>query len=110
MHELNYVIYASIGTANFLKYNGVKAIPLHMPLDKEKPNIIDYLYNKKIELVLNVPKNNLRTELRNGYLIRRTAVDFEIPLITDIKVAIQYVSGLEYYKTHGLEIKSWEEY
>ncbi|MCJ7802611.1 MAG: carbamoyl-phosphate synthase large subunit, partial [Candidatus Marinimicrobia bacterium] len=110
LQKLNYTIYASIGTAKFLKNNNVEAVPLHMPLDKKQPNIMDYLLDKKIELVLNVPKNNFRTELRNGYLIRRTAVDFDIPLITDIKVAIQYVSGLEYYKKHGLEIKSWEEY
>lgn len=110
LQKLNYVIYASIGTAKFLNNNDIKAVPLHMPLDKKQPNIMDYLRNKEIEMVLNVPKNNLRTELRNGYLIRRTAVDFDIPLITDIKVAIQYVSGLEYYKEYGLEIKSWEEY
>ncbi|MEE9190445.1 MAG: ATP-grasp domain-containing protein, partial [Candidatus Neomarinimicrobiota bacterium] len=110
LQKLDYTIYASGGTAKFLNNNAVEAVRLYMPLDKKQPNIMDYLLNKKIELVLNVPKNHLRTELRNGYLIRRAAVDFEIPLITDIKVAIQYVSGLEYYKKHGLEIKSWEEY
>lgn len=110
LQEMGYVLYGSLGTAKFLKRNKISIIPLYMPLTRREPNILDYLKDKKFDLVLNIPKNNQRTELKNDYLIRRTAVDFEIPLITNIKVAIQFVSALEHYKKHGLEIKSWEEY
>ena len=110
LKEMGYKIYASMGTANFLKANNIKSEGVYMPLDKKSPNIIDYIKEGKFDLVINIPKSNLKTELRNGYLIRRTAVDFDVPLITEIKVAIQYVSSLEYYKKNGFEIKSWDEY
>jgi len=110
LKEMGYKLFASRGTADFLKANGINSEGLYMPLDKKTPNIMDYLKDRKFDLVVNIPKSNLKTELKNGYLIRRTSVDFEIPLITDIKVAIQYVNALEYYKENGLEIKSWEEY
>ena len=110
LQKLNYSLYGSLGTAKFLKRNGIEITPLYMPLTKRSPNILDYLKENKFDLVLNIPKSNMKTELKNDYLIRRTAVDFEIPLITDIKVAIQFVNALEHYKKHGLEIKSWEEY
>ena len=110
LQDMGYSLYGSLGTARFLKRSKISIIHLYMPLTKREPNILDYLKDKKFDLVLNIPKNNQRTELKNDYLIRRTAVDFEIPLITDIKVAIQFVSALEHYKKHGLEIKSWDEY
>lgn len=110
LSNLGFNLYASKGTAIFLRENGIKATFLHFPLDSEQPNILDFLKNRKIDLVINIPKNNQREELTNGYLIRRTAVDFEIPLITDIKIAEQLVEALEYYSTSGFEIKSWDEY
>jgi carbamoyl-phosphate synthase large subunit len=110
LQKLDFSLYGSLGTAKFLKRNGIEITALYMPLTKRGPNILDYLKDKKFDLVLNIPKNNMKTELKNDYLIRRTAVDFEIPLITDIKVAIQFVSAIEHYKKHGLEIKSWDEY
>lgn len=110
LQDMGYSLYGSLGTAKFLKRNKISIIPLYMPLTRREPNILDYLKDKKFDLVLNIPKNNQQTELKNDYLIRRTAVDFEIPLITNIKVAIQFVSALEHYKKYGLEIKSWDEY
>ena len=61
-------------------------------------------------MIINVPKNNRETELKNDYLIRRMAVDFDIPLFTNIKVARQFTDALAYQKKNGLEIKAWEEY
>ncbi|MEW5896226.1 MAG: carbamoyl-phosphate synthase (glutamine-hydrolyzing) large subunit [Nanoarchaeota archaeon] len=110
LKRLGYTLFASEGTANFLKNNNVEGELLHWPLEDKKPNIRDYLKDGKIDLVINIPKNNLKEELRNDYLIRRIAVDFNIPLITDIKIARQMAEALEYCREHGFEIKSWEEY
>jgi len=108
--KMGYRIYASEGTARFLKQNNIDAEMLHWPLDDKQPNIMDYLKEGKIDLVINIPKSNQKEELDNDYLIRRTAVDFEIPLITNIQIARQIVDAIQYYKEHGVEIKSWEEY
>jgi carbamoyl-phosphate synthase large subunit len=110
LSEMGYALYASEGTAAFLEKNGVKAERLHWPLEEAQPNMADMLRERAFDLVINVPKNNRPTELRNDYLIRRMAVDFQIPLITDIKVARQFVEGLRWMRAKGLEIKSWEEY
>jgi len=110
LYEMGYHLFASSGTAVFLLENDIPAQALHWPLEQESPNIMEYLKEGKIDLIVNIPKNNLSSELTNGYLIRRTAVDFEIPLITDIKIAKQMVEALEYYRQHGLEIKAWDEY
>jgi len=110
LQQLGYTLYASEGTAKFLIENSLPVQLLFWPLDERKPNILDYLKENKIDLVVNIPKNNKREELTNGYLIRRTAVDFEVPLITDIKIAKQMVEALEFYRQYGLEIKAWDEY
>lgn len=103
-------LYASKGTAEFLAANGVAAKPLHWPLEEVEPNIATMLRERKIDLVINVPKNNGETELKNDYLIRRMAVDFDVPLFTNVKAAKQFAESLAYAKEKGLEIKSWEEY
>jgi carbamoyl-phosphate synthase large subunit len=108
--SFGYELYASKGTASFLRANGVPVTQLHWPLEKKGPNIADAIKRREVDLVINVPKNNKKTELRNDYLIRRMAVDFEVPLITDIKVACQFVEALAHQREHGIEIKSWEEY
>lgn len=108
--SMGYLLYASKGTAKFLTEHGIEATPLHWPLEKKSPNIADMLRAKEFELVINIPKNNRETELRNDYLIRRMAVDFDIPLITDIKVARAMTDALVRYRVKGLDIRSWEEY
>ncbi len=110
LQELGYQLYATGGTAKFLEKNGLNVEILHWPLDNLKPNVMEYLKEDKIDLVINIPKNNQREELENDYLIRRTAVDFGISLITDIKIARRMTEALEYYRKNGLEIKAWDEY
>ncbi len=110
LQELGYKLYASKGTAAFLIEHGVAAEPLHWPLEELKPNILDYLQEGKIDLVVNIPKNNQKEELKNDYLIRRRAIDLEIPVITDIKIARQMADALEYAQKNSLEIKAWDEY
>jgi carbamoyl-phosphate synthase large subunit len=71
---------------------------------------MDLLSSKSIDLVVNIPKNTLREELTNDYLIRRRAVDFGIPLLTDIHLAEQFVRAIARKKPADLQIKSWREY
>ncbi len=110
MMAMGYEIVASSGTARFLQNNGIPATVLAWPLEDKKPNIADAITNRDVDLIINIPKNNRETELRNDYIIRRMAVDNDIPLITNIKIAKQFTDALEWYKTRGMEIKSREEY
>jgi carbamoyl-phosphate synthase large subunit len=110
LKQMGYALYASPGTGKFLKANNIDAKILYWPRYDKKPNIADYLQRGKIDLVINIPKSNLREDLQNDYLTRRMAVDFEVPLITNLQVAMQMVEALEYYRENGLDILSWEEY
>jgi carbamoyl-phosphate synthase large subunit len=103
-------LYATQGTADFLLANGVKATVLHWPLDGKSPNTLDYLSQGKIDLVINIPKNYHEQELTNDYLIRRKAVDFSVPLITNIQLAERFVDALSRKPLGDLQIKSWAEY
>ena len=108
--SMGYSLVASRGTARFLQNNDIEATALPWPLEDKHPNIADALKSREIDLVINIPKNNRETELRNDYNIRRLSVDLNIPLITNIKIAKQFIDSLEWYKTRGLEVKSREEY
>ncbi|MDR2480681.1 MAG: carbamoyl-phosphate synthase (glutamine-hydrolyzing) large subunit [Spirochaetaceae bacterium] len=113
--EMGYELSASRGTADFLSKNNILVTPLHWPSESKsgvprEPNISTLIKKRKFDLIINIPKNNRETELKNDYIIRRGAVDFDIPLITNIRVAKQFIDALAYYREHGLEIKSWEEY
>ena len=110
LRAMGYEIVASSGTARFLQNNGIEATALAWPLEEKKPNIADAIKGREIDLVINIPKNNRETELKNDFIIRRLTVDYDIPLITNIKIAKQFTDSLEWYKTRGLEVKSREEY
>ncbi len=110
LSEMGYELCASRGTAKFLADNGVPVESLFWPLEGKSPNIEELLSRHEIDMIINIPKNNQSTELKNGYLIRRMAVDFDIPLFTNIKTAREFVDALAYKQTEGLEIKAWEEY
>jgi carbamoyl-phosphate synthase large subunit len=107
---MGYELYASRGTAKFLNANGVPAVRLYWPLEDKEPNIADSIRHREIDMIINIPKNNQKNELKNDYLIRRMAIDFDIPLFTNIKVAREFIDALEYKKSKKLEIKAWEEY
>ncbi|MDR1597029.1 MAG: carbamoyl-phosphate synthase (glutamine-hydrolyzing) large subunit [Treponema sp.] len=108
--KMNYELYASRGTAKFLAANGVRAQALNWPLESKEPNIAAFIKNREVDMIINIPKNNRETELKNDYIIRRMAVDFDIPLFTNIKVARQFIDALAEFREKGLEIKAWEEY
>jgi carbamoyl-phosphate synthase large subunit len=108
--EMDYELFASRGTAKFLFSNGVPVTALNWPLESKEPNIAGYIRRREVDIIINIPKNNRETELRNDYLIRRMAVDFDIPLFTNIKVAREFIDALVETRETGLEIKAWEEY
>jgi carbamoyl-phosphate synthase large subunit len=107
---MGYELFASKGTAQFLEANGVSVKALRWPLEKGEPNIATMLRAREFDLVINIPKNNGEKELRNDYIIRRMAIDFDLPLVTDIKVARRLTEALAQERERGLEVKAWEEY
>lgn len=110
LKKMGFKFYATKGTADFMRANNIKVKVLHWPLENKEPNVLTYIANKKIDLVINIPKNAQREELDNDYLIRRKAVDFNIPLITNIKLAKRLVEAMSNINLGDLKIKSWDEY
>lgn len=108
--ENGYNLFATPGTANFLEMNGIKSTTLYWPDDDKKPNTLDYLKERKIDLVINIPKDLTSSELSNDYTIRRSAVDFNIPLITNDKLASAFLTGICKNKIEDIKIKSWDQY
>ena len=104
-----YKLYATSGTAAFLADNGVEAEVLHWPDSQKKPNVLDYIAAQKIDLVINIPKNNTARELENGHKIRRAAVDHNIPLITNARLASAYIWSVCKIGVNGLGIRHWGE-
>ena len=110
LQQNGYELYATQGTAEYLAQNGVKTTVLHWPNSDKKPNTIDYIKERKIDLVVNIPKNLSKTELSNDYTIRRSAVDFNIPLITNARLASAYINAFCRIGRDEVAIKSWNEY
>ncbi len=110
LEKMGMNFYATGGTTKFMESNGIKATKLHWPLTKKQPNVIDYLENGKIDLVINIPKNYQEEELTNDYIIRRRAVDFAIPLFTNLQLARRFVEAVSKKSLKELQIKSWSEY
>ncbi len=110
LQKRDIVLYASHGTAKFLRDNDVSVIELNWPLEKTEPNVIDYIRDGKIDLVVNIPKNYQPEELTNGYLIRRATVDYHKILITNRQVAMRFIEALQYKTPDDLEVRSWNEY
>jgi carbamoyl-phosphate synthase large subunit len=108
--EMGLALYATRGTADFLQANGVAAEVLHWPLEKNEPNVLTFLGERKIDLVINIPKNIEREELDNDYLIRRKAVDHGIPLITNLQLARRFVEAIASSSPDDLKVRSWDEY
>lgn len=93
-----------------MRQYGIEPETLYWPLEKASPNILEYLGNGKIDLVINIPKNYQEEELTNDYIIRRKAVDFAIPLITELRLAQRFVEALVSKRLDDLHVKSWDEY
>ncbi len=108
--DKGYNLFATHGTAQFLEMNGIPVTMLHWPDDDRKPNTLDYLRNKMIDLVINIPKDLTKSELSNDYLIRRSAVDYNIPLITNARLASAFLMAVCKLPLEQIAIKSWDEY
>jgi carbamoyl-phosphate synthase large subunit len=110
LRDMGIALFATEGTAAFLQANGVETTLLHWPSEAASPNTLEYLGQRKLDLVINIPKNSQEEELTNDYLIRRKAADFGIPLITNIQLAQRFVEALTKKRIVELQIKSWQEY
>jgi carbamoyl-phosphate synthase large subunit len=109
--KMGHQLFASHGTAKFLAGSNVPVTALYWPLEAKEPNIENLIKRREIDMIINIPKNNVEKELKNDYIIRRMAIDFDIPLFTNIKVAKEFIDALEtLHNGASLEIKAWEEY
>ncbi len=110
LKERGYNLFATGGTQKFFAENGVEATLLHWPDENQSPNTMEYIREKKIDLVINIPKNLSNKELNNGYRIRRDAIDFNIPLITNARLASAFIYAFCKMNISQISIKSWDEY
>ena len=111
LHNNHYTIYATGGTCQFLNDNGIPAIRVYWPSQPEmQPQAVELLHQKKIDMVVNIPKNLTSTELSNGYKVRRAAIDLNIPLLTNARLASAFIRAFTTLPIDKIEIKSWDEY
>ena len=111
LHNHGYKIYATGGTHQFLNENGIPAIRVYWPSQPDmQPQALELLHNKEIDMVVNVPKNLTPTELSNGYKIRRAAIDLNVPLLTNARLAAAFISAFTSMSLDDIEIKPWNEY
>ena len=107
-----YNICATAGTAKFLKENGVDATPVYWPdeHDDSENNVMNMISEHCFDLIINIPKNHTKRELTNGYKIRRGAIDHNIPLITNARLAKAFIEAFTSLQLDDIQIKSWQEY
>jgi carbamoyl-phosphate synthase large subunit len=105
-----YKVYATAGTAKFFNENGVEATTVCWPDEDGENNVMDMIANHQFDLIVNVPKNHTKRELTNGYRIRRGAIDHNIPLMTNVRLAKAFIEAFTALKEEDIKIKSWQEY
>jgi len=110
LFENGYKLFASPETHQFLEANGIESEQLFLPDENKSPNIIDFIKSKKIDLVINIPKSLSRDVLNSDYQIRRTAVDFNVPLVTNSRLASAFIYAFCKRSLESLSIKSWQEF
>lgn len=111
LRDHGYKLFATPGTSRYLTENGVENTLVHWPSEEgQQPQALDMLHNKEIDMVVNVPKNLSTGELTNGYKIRRAAIDLNVPLITNARLASAFIYSFCTQKLDDLEIKCWQDY
>ena len=105
-----YKLYATGGTSKYLTENGIDNELVYWPSEEGKPQALDMLHNHEIDMVVNIPKNLTAGELTNGYKIRRAAIDLNVPLITNSRLASAFINAFCNVKLDDIGIKSWSEY
>ena len=117
LHERGYKLYGTEGSAKYLTENGVPAERVIWPTEAQDPELagkykqaMEMLANKELDLVINIPKNFSHKELTNGYYVRRAAIDFNIPLITNARLATAFIRAFCAMSIDDIQIKSWDQY
>ena len=110
LQQSGYAIFATEGTAKFLGENGVNATAVSWPDEDGENKVMDMIADHKFDLIINVPKNHTKRELTNGYRIRRGAIDHNIPLMTNVRLAKAFIDAFCSMKLDDIKIKSWQEY
>ena len=110
LQKKGYKLYATDGSSKFLTENGVENTRVYWPSEEGQPQALDMLHKKEIDMVVNIPKNLTAGELDNGYKIRRAAIDLNIPLITNARLASAFINAFCTMTIDDIAIKSWEEY
>ncbi|EHG24835.1 carbamoyl-phosphate synthase (glutamine-hydrolyzing) large subunit [Alloprevotella rava] len=108
--QRGYTIYATKGTNQYLTENGIKNTRVYWPTEEGTPQVIDLLREKKIDMVVNIPHDLSSREITNGYRVRRTAIDLNIPLLTNARLASSFIHAFATVDIDDLDIKSWDEY
>ena len=111
LQKQGYEIYATAGTAKFFNDNGINAITVGWPDEGAENNVMDMIAEHKFDMIINVPKNHTKRELTNGYRIRRAAIDHNIPLMTNVRLAKAFIEAFcALGKENNIKVKSWQEY
>ena len=110
LKERGFTIYATGGTHIFFQENGVETEQVFWPDEDKQPNTLDLIKTRKVEMVINIPKDHTTREISNGYNIRRNAIDFNIPLITNARVASAFIYAICKLDMNDISIKAWNEY
>jgi carbamoyl-phosphate synthase large subunit len=110
LREKGHVLYATRGTWQFLQNAGVEAQVAYWPDEDKSPNTIDLIRTREVDLVVNIPKDLSSTELNNDYSIRRSSVDFNVPLLTNARLASAFILAFCRLSEDDLAIKSWDQY
>lgn len=110
LSKKGYELYATRGSYRFLKENGVESTAVQWPDEPGELNVKDMLSRKQFDLVVNIPKNTTKRELANDYTIRRGAIDFNIPLLTNARLASAFINAFCTMSIDDIKIKSWDEY
>jgi carbamoyl-phosphate synthase large subunit len=110
LKEMGLKFYGTKGTSDYYKLSDIDVEILYRPFDEKEPSILAYLGNGEIDMVINIPKSAEKVELDSDYIIRRKAVDLNIPLFTNVQATKRFIKALQQFTTESLPVKSWDEY
>ena len=110
LDKCGYDIYATKGTADFLAEQGIKATSVNRPDEDGDANVMEMIADKKFDLIINIPRDNTTREKSNGYKVRRAAIDYNIPLLTNARLAAAFINSFCTLDEKDIQIRSWDEY
>ncbi|MDD2963337.1 MAG: hypothetical protein PHU33_05285 [Bacteroidales bacterium] len=110
LSQAGFNLFATLGTSRYLHEQGINSTPVAWPDENGSPNALDLIRGKGVELVVNIPKDHSRNELSNDYTIRRAAIDHNIPLLTNDRLASAFIKAFLQKPVTNLSIKAWDEF